>query len=294
MPPFFKLFLSREGQTVNQNNVYRNFNLLLVLALFDLLIILFSLKDAHPDWPLKVCMGEFICLLLLLFFHVKGYIIFARYSTFLVTLVVQVTACITHGKTAGFDYLFYAIGLLPMLFFQRPAHYTSLFIISLATMLVAQYAYTVIDPIVVINENFIFYWNIFFTGALIFFVMYIFKAGYERIQIKLSGQHNMILQQKEEIEVINNNLEQIVVDRTEKIKDQETRITQFAFINAHRVRSPLARIIGLLNLIHLEKNKPGILEEYLPVLQSNADELNERLKEVSIILNDINSLKKKS
>ena len=35
----------------------------------------------------------------------------------------------------------------------------------------------------------------------------------------------MILHQKEEIEVINNNLEQIVMDHTEKIKEQESQIT---------------------------------------------------------------------
>lgn len=294
MSSFFKIFLSKEGQTVNQNNVYRNFNLLLVFALFDLIVISFSLKNIQPDWPFKVCMVEFMCYVVLLFFHVRGYMILARYSTFLVTLLVQVTACVTHGKTAGFDYVFYAISLLPMLFFQQPSYYISLFIISMVTMLTMQYAYTVIEPIILIKGNFILYWNMFFTGTLIFFVMYIFKAGYERTQIKLLDQHNMILQQKEEIEVINNNLEQIIVDRTEKIKDQEARITKFAFINAHHVRSPLARIMGLLNLINLEKDKAGVFEDYLPILQSNANELNNRLQEVSDILNDISGWKKKS
>lgn len=292
MLSFLKVFLHKEGLTVSQNNVYRNFNLLLVIALSDLVVIGFSLKDIQPNWPFKICVAEFICYVVLMLFHVRGYMIFARYSTFLISLLVQVTACITHGKTAGFDYVFYAIGLLPMLFFQRPGYYTSLFMISIVTMLAIQYAYLFIEPVALMSGNFMFYWNIFFTGTLIFFVMYVFKTGYERTQKKLLDQNNMILQQKEEIEGINNNLEQIIVDSTEKIKEQESRMTKFAFINAHKVRSPLARIMGILNLIKLERNNKEILEDYLPILKSNADELNERLQEVSDTLNGISGKRK--
>jgi signal transduction histidine kinase len=283
----FSIFLHKEGLTLSQNNIYRNFNILLAIALLDLTIILFSLKDLESQWPLQICLVEFTCFVGLLFLHVRGHLMFARYSTFLVTLIVQATACVIHGKTAGFDYLFYALAVLPMLFFERPAYYISLFIVSIATMLAIQYSYSFRVPLIVLQSDFIFYWNIFFTGALILLVMYIFKSGYERTQKKLLDQHNMLAHQKEEIEVINNNLEQLIVDRTEKIKDQETRITKFAFINAHKVRSPLARIMGLLNLIDLEKNKVNTFEEYLPKLRDNAEELNEMLKEVSNTLNDI-------
>jgi signal transduction histidine kinase len=290
---FFKVFLRKEGLSANQNNVYRNFNLLITLALLDLMVIAFSLQSIEPDWPIKICIAEFVCLLVILLVHVKGNMLLARYSTFLVALVVQVTACITHGKSAGFDYIFYAIGLLPMLFFHRGMYYISLFVISIITMMAMQYAYAFIEPVAVIQGDFIFYWNMFFTGALIFFVMFIFKTGYERTQKKLLEQHDIILHQKEEIEGINNNLEQIIVDNTEKLKDQEARITNFAFINAHKVRSPLARIIGLLNLISLENNKATVFEDYLPILKSNADELNDRLQEVSQTLNGIGQVKKK-
>jgi signal transduction histidine kinase len=287
MLSFFNIFLHKDGLTLSQNNIYRNFNILLAIALLDLTIILFSLKDLQSQWPFQICIAEFTCFIVLLYLHVRGYLMVARYGTFLVTLVVQATACTIHGRTAGFDYLFYALAVLPMLFFEKPIYYTSLFIISIATMLSIQYSYTMRTPLIILQSNFIFYWNIFFTGALILLVMYIFKSGYERTQKKILDQHNMLVHQKEEIEVINNNLEQLIVDRTEKIKDQEDRITKFAFINAHKVRSPLARIMGLLNLIDLEKNKASTFEEYLPKLRDNAEELNAMLKEVSNTLNDI-------
>jgi hypothetical protein len=292
MLSFFKVFLYKDGLTLSQNSIYRNFNILLVIALLDLTVILFFLKDIQPRWPFQICVAEFVCLIALMFLHIRGYMMFARYSTFLVTLVVQATACTIHGRAAGFDYLFYALAVLPTLFFEKPGYYISLFMISIATMLIIQYTYTAGEPLVAIPGDFIYYWNIFFTGALILLVMYIFKSGYERTQKKLLTQHDVIAHQKEEIEVINNNLEQIIVDRSEKIKDQELRITKFAFINAHKVRSPLARIMGLLNLIHLEKDKVSALEEYLPTLRTNAEELNEMLREVSETLNGINVDKK--
>jgi hypothetical protein len=290
----FKLFLHKEDLTPGQNIIYRNFNILLFVALFDVALILFFLRDLQPRWPFQLCLAELVCLAVLMFLHVRGHLMFARYSSFLVTLVVQATACTIHGRTNGFDYLFYAQAVLPMLFFEKPTHYVSLFMISIATMLGIQYAYAHSEPLAVIQGDFMYYWNIFFTGALILLVMYIFKSGYERNQKQLLSQHNMIVHQKEEIEVINNNLEQIIVDRTEKIKDQEIRITKFAFINSHKVRSPLARIMGLLNLIELEKNKEGMFEEFLPTLRSNAEELNEMLREVSETLNGINIEKKEN
>ena len=45
--------------------------------------------------------------------------------------------------------------------------------------------------------------------------------------------------------------------------------------------------MGLLNLIQIEKDKTSAIEEYLPKLQSNAEELNEMLREVSVTLNEI-------
>jgi signal transduction histidine kinase len=289
--PVFKIFVHKEGLSVTENVVYRNFNLLIAFGLFDIIFLLFILKGVEPDWPFRVCAAECVVFILLLAVHIRGHMMFARYAIFLVTLGVQVMACIIHGKSEGFDLIFFAIALLPMLFFHRAVHYTSLFLISMATMLSIQYVYTVTEPIISIGP-YIFYWNIFFTGSLIFLVIYIFKSGYERAQRKLLDQHNMISHQKEEIEVINNNLEQIIVDRTEKLKDHEERITKFTFINEHRVRSPLARIMGLLNLIDIEKDKAGTLEDYLPILKSNAEELNDMLKEVSDTLNDFNAEEK--
>lgn len=291
MKSLVRIFSHREGLSAEENIIYRNFNILLFVALLDLVVILSFLKGLEQQWPLYICLAEFFCYIVLLVVHSKGYMLVARYLTFLATLVVQFTACLIHGKTAGFDFVFYALAVLPMLFFKARIHYLSLFLISITTMLAIQYTYSLQTPLIIIEGDFIYYWNIFFTASLILLVMYIFKNGYERNQARLVEQHQLMVHQKEEIEGINNNLEQIIVDRTQRLKDQESKITQAAYLNAHKVRSPLARIIGLLNLIALEKNKPGTCEEYLPALRSNAEELNDILREVSLTLYDISSEK---
>jgi signal transduction histidine kinase len=282
-----KVFLQNDELTLGQNVVYRNFNILLAVALIDVTFIIFQLLKLEQTWPMWIILPEYVLLISFLILHIRGYLLIARYGTFFVILTAQSMACIIHGKANGFDYVFYAIAVLPALFFEKPRHYLPLFAVSVATLLGIHHVYTVTQPLLTIPGDFIFYWNLFSTAAVILLVMYTFKSGYERAQKRLIDQRDVIAHQKEEIEGINNNLEQIIIDRTEKIKDQESRISHFAFINAHKVRSPLARIMGLLHVIDLDKNKDHAFQECLPKLRSNAEELNVMLREVSHTLNEI-------
>jgi signal transduction histidine kinase len=75
-----------------------------------------------------------------------------------------------------------------------------------------------------------------------------------RIALQLSNQE--ILEQNEEIQTqakniqkINNNLEQIVHLRTIDLEKKNKALEEYAFINAHKLRSPVASILGLVNLI---------------------------------------------
>ncbi len=141
---------------------------------------------------------------------------------------------------------------------------------------------------IIIDSTFPLYWNTFVTGFGLFFILYIFKRSYQRSQDSLRKQNEEIKLQKEEIESINNNLEKLIVQRTKKVLEHEKLFTEYANINAHKVRSPLARILGLLNLIQLEEDKEKNIKEFLPLLKTNADELNDILDEVSKSLNAVN------
>lgn len=58
----------------------------------------------------------------------------------------------------------------------------------------------------------------------------------------------------EEITLLNENLEQLVFDRTERIKVQLVKLQTYAHSNSHEVRGPLARILGLINILEKEQD----------------------------------------
>lgn len=281
------------GLSEDEEHTYRNFNLFLIFGLFDIIIVLLALKDVRPSWPFYICLAEFGFFLLMMAMHMKGYFETSRFITFLLTIILQVVASLAHGPESGFDYILFILCVMPLLFLENPKLYGLIFLFSLSCLLGVRYVYEDIEPIIRIESNFPLYWNIFFTGAILFLAMYIFKAGYHKQQQSLREQNRLILAQKEEMEQINNNLENIVNDRTSRIEHQKQQFRELANINAHKVRSPLARIQGLLNLVEIESNPEKSLAEFLPKLKSNAEELDGVLREVNRTLHDIENIEKK-
>jgi signal transduction histidine kinase len=90
----------------------------------------------------------------------------------------------------------------------------------------------------------------------------------------------------EELKQINENLNNLVKFRTQTILDQNQKLINHAFINAHKVRSPLARILGLVNLMRHEPTINGSNQDLLHRLGDSANELNEILKEVRTNLDE--------
>jgi signal transduction histidine kinase len=83
--------------------------------------------------------------------------------------------------------------------------------------------------------------------------------SYEEIQ----AQNEEIISQAEEIRVMNENLEKIVHDRTSELEKKNKALEEYAFINAHKLRSPVASILGLLNLMkksHLVDGMSDIID----------------------------------
>jgi len=294
MKDFWKSLQTHPTLSDEANRVYRNFNYLLLIGIADVAFLCVFFRNVQPNWPFLLVAIELVSLIILLAFHRKGFFYTARYLTFLLVITLQITASLVHGKSAGFDYILLAIAVLPMLFFSSPKSYISLFIISMASLLAIQYFFTVLKPSIQLEGDGVYYWNIFLTGAIIFLTLHFFKTGYEKKQAQLTRQNEAIHNQKEEIEQINEELESIINNNTEKLRTQEEKMSAYANIHAHQVRSPLARIMGLVHLIDLEPDSEKALREYLPKIKSNADDLNTQLKEVSKHLNDMDSEKGES
>jgi len=64
-----------------------------------------------------------------------------------------------------------------------------------------------------------------------------------------SAESDEIRLQAEEIKGINENLETVIKDRTYELEIKNKALEEYAFINAHKLRAPLARILGLVHLM---------------------------------------------
>jgi signal transduction histidine kinase len=59
---------------------------------------------------------------------------------------------------------------------------------------------------------------------------------------------------------VNKNLEEQVHLRTERIRHQHTKLIEYAHFNTHKLRGPLASILGLLLLAQTEESSANIKE----------------------------------
>jgi signal transduction histidine kinase len=66
---------------------------------------------------------------------------------------------------------------------------------------------------------------------------------------EIQAQNEEIQSQAEEILGINENLEELVKQRTQELERKNKALEEYAFINAHELRAPLASILGLIDLI---------------------------------------------
>jgi hypothetical protein len=170
-------FSEYKGLSEDENSVYRGFNILLIIGLLDLVVVGAALSSLEPRWPFYMCLSEFIAFSLLIIVHQKGHFKTARYIFFVLATALQIMASITHGKSGGFDYLFFVLCVLPMMFFESKKHYISLFIITIVSYLWVQYQLLTVQPLIVIDSTFPLYWNTFVTGFGLFFTLYVFKKS---------------------------------------------------------------------------------------------------------------------
>lgn len=90
----------------------------------------------------------------------------------------------------------------------------------------------------------------------------------------------------EQLKVVNDNLELIVEARTQKVRLKNEKIKEVAFLNSHKVRAPLVRILGLINLF---KSGELTLDESISIndkIYDSAIELEETTRHINEELND--------
>lgn len=130
------------------------------------------------------------------------------------------------------------------------------FIYSAIVMVVSAVATTYfisINPAVNVNDFFV-------NGGLLLmasgvFMMIQIRTRYNltvkeiKARLALKASNEEIMAQAEEIKGINDNLESLVEERTLELQKKNEALEEYAFINAHKLRAPVASILGLMNLI---------------------------------------------
>lgn len=82
------------------------------------------------------------------------------------------------------------------------------------------------------------------------------------------------------LKVLNESLERKVEERTAKINSQLNQILKYVHMNSHEVRAPLARILGLIQLIDKESTEEDKMD-LLDKIKANSEELDCIIKKMN-------------
>ncbi len=107
----------------------------------------------------------------------------------------------------------------------------------------------------------------------------------------MERQKKLVEEQKEKIENINVQLEQKVQERTVQLEEtvknlirQNHDLEQFSYIVSHNMRAPVARIMGLLNLLEIDQRTDGEQKLFLDHLKESAQGVDQIIHDLSQII----------
>jgi hypothetical protein len=94
-------------------------------------------------------------------------------------------------------------------------------------------------------------------------------------------QQQLLEQKQREITEINGSLERKVMERTTELNSRNKLLTDFAFTNAHHIRGPLCRLLGLKNLLAVTNDCQEILKisHYMSVSITELDAITRQTSE---------------
>lgn len=133
--------------------------------------------------------------------------------------------------------------------------------------------------------------NAFIIGFILMIIMAgLIYRNYHLNRIankKLKAQNTLIKDQKEKIEYLNGHLENQVKKRTKELEKRNDQLVSYAFMNAHQVRGPLSRMLGLFEVNRIEAfNSESERDKMLHDLERSANELDQVINDINTQLED--------
>jgi two-component system, sensor histidine kinase LadS len=113
---------------------------------------------------------------------------------------------------------------------------------------------------------------------------------------QIEAQNQELQNQKGAIQQLNDNLEELVGQRTRELREaldnltkQNQDLSQFSYIVSHNLRSPVARVMGLINIFENSQLSEAETQELMGHLRSTSRDLDTIMRD----LNDILSIRTK-
>ncbi|WP_201431662.1 tetratricopeptide repeat protein [Marivirga aurantiaca] len=108
------------------------------------------------------------------------------------------------------------------------------------------------------------------------------KEKIEENQSEISRKSLELASLNKELYALNQTLEEKIVERSEQLSIKNKQIAKYTYFNSHKLRAPVASVLGLINVLELSKD--GILDyTILAHLKTSAQELDliiHRLKNI--------------
>jgi signal transduction histidine kinase len=99
------------------------------------------------------------------------------------------------------------------------------------------------------------------------------KANIEKQQEEISKKSLELAKLNKELYALNQTLENKIIERSNQLNFRNKQIADFTFFNSHKLRAPVASVLGLINVLELSKN--GQLDhQILQYLKTSANELD--------------------
>jgi hypothetical protein len=138
------------------------------------------------------------------------------------------------------------------------------------------------------------------TYSILYFILtystWVLKSNYDKIYRNLDLTNQELLEKGKEIEAqneelmqaqdnlndLNKDLERKVNERTAKIQNQNQILIQYGFTNAHHLRGPVSRLLGLAIVYKIEENPDH--DFYMNKMVEQAYEIDAVVKEINNVL----------
>lgn len=91
-------------------------------------------------------------------------------------------------------------------------------------------------------------------------------------KLAIEMQATALVKLNEELQELNKNLEARIQERTSQLILQNQKLTEYTFINAHKLRAPVSSILGLINLMeHTASDDHEAIREHLKTCSEQLD-----------------------